>query len=203
MSIRIYRMTHIDNIPHILTNGITHKTSPNRNPNYVGIGSVSIINTRDSTTCSKGRNLGDYIPFYFWYKSPMLLWIQTGYGDATACPPEEIVYMVLWTQSIINVNLDYIFTDAHAVSGLTRFYDSSNIQNIQNILDWEAVRSTYWGGEENRELKLKKEAEFLVYGDIPYNAIAGFVVYNEAAKQRLVGFGIQDDRIAIRTNYYF
>lgn len=44
--IYIYRMTHIENIPHILSYGITHKNSPNRNPNYIDIGDLQIIKTR-------------------------------------------------------------------------------------------------------------------------------------------------------------
>ncbi len=36
--ISVYRMTHIENIPHILQFGITHKSSPNanKNCNYLG-----------------------------------------------------------------------------------------------------------------------------------------------------------------------
>lgn len=41
-----YRMTHLENIPHILANGITHKNSPNRNPHYRNIGDLSLIDNR-------------------------------------------------------------------------------------------------------------------------------------------------------------
>lgn len=34
-SIHLYRMVHIDNVPHILAHGITHKHSPHANPNFV------------------------------------------------------------------------------------------------------------------------------------------------------------------------
>ena len=43
--IYIYRMTHLENIPHILLNGITHKSSSNTNPKYISIGDVSLIDT--------------------------------------------------------------------------------------------------------------------------------------------------------------
>ncbi|MFN0187492.1 MAG: DarT ssDNA thymidine ADP-ribosyltransferase family protein [Bacteroidia bacterium] len=36
--IYLYRITHIENIPHILQHGITHLSSPNTNPNFVPIG---------------------------------------------------------------------------------------------------------------------------------------------------------------------
>jgi hypothetical protein len=41
----LYRMTHIENIPHILQYGITHSSSRNSNPNFKPIGDVSLINT--------------------------------------------------------------------------------------------------------------------------------------------------------------
>ncbi len=37
-AIKVYRITHIDNIEHVLQNGITHKNSPNHNPHYKSIG---------------------------------------------------------------------------------------------------------------------------------------------------------------------
>ena len=46
--IHLYRMTHIENIPHILQNGITHKDSPNANLNYKNIGDLSLIATRST-----------------------------------------------------------------------------------------------------------------------------------------------------------
>jgi hypothetical protein len=44
--VKIYRMTHIENIPHILQYGITRKDSPNANANFISIGDVSLISTR-------------------------------------------------------------------------------------------------------------------------------------------------------------
>jgi hypothetical protein len=42
-NINVYRMTHIDNIPHVLKNGITHKESNNCNPKFTPIGDTSLI----------------------------------------------------------------------------------------------------------------------------------------------------------------
>lgn len=39
----IYRMTQIDNIPHILAKGITHPSGTSANPDYVSIGDTSLI----------------------------------------------------------------------------------------------------------------------------------------------------------------
>jgi hypothetical protein len=68
----LYRITHIDNIPHILQYGITHSSSVNANPNFVPIGDRSIILTRNNFLLNNGKLLGEYIPFYFSKRTPML-----------------------------------------------------------------------------------------------------------------------------------
>jgi hypothetical protein len=57
---------HIENIPHILKNGITHSTSPNKNQSFVPIGDSSLISVRSNILLEHGRRLGDYIPYLFW-----------------------------------------------------------------------------------------------------------------------------------------
>jgi hypothetical protein len=74
-------MTHVDNIPHILEFGITHRNSENANPNYVSIGDRSLIDNRNSKKVNFDTEsiiLGDFIPFYFGIRTPMLYVIQKG-----------------------------------------------------------------------------------------------------------------------------
>ena len=47
-------MTHIENIPHILQNGITHTTSEYANPDFVPIGDSSLITTRNNFILNNG-----------------------------------------------------------------------------------------------------------------------------------------------------
>jgi hypothetical protein len=41
----LYRMIHIENIPHILENGITHRNSTHANSNFIPMGDSSTIST--------------------------------------------------------------------------------------------------------------------------------------------------------------
>lgn len=59
--IKIYRMTHIENIPHILKFGITHKNSPNANPNFIAIGDLSLIDNRNAKEVRIDN--GDFLDF--------------------------------------------------------------------------------------------------------------------------------------------
>lgn len=189
----IYRMTHIDNIPHILSFGITHKSSPNANPNYVSVGNQSIIGKRHnrlvSTVDGEIFNPGDFIPFYFYVRMPMLYCIKNGYG----VPPvnqEYIVYLVVPVGAIVaNPSLRYFFSDAHAIWGGTKFYGSVHIQNIDSIVDKGAIVNDDWGSDNI--VKERKQAEFLVSGDIPAENIFAVCCYNENAKNRLLAMGMK------------
>ena len=90
--IPLFRMVHIENIKHILSYGITHKESPHANPHFVPIGDSSIITTRNSFVLENGNTIGDYIPFYFASRTPMLYVIQNGFNGVKTNNPENIIY---------------------------------------------------------------------------------------------------------------
>jgi hypothetical protein len=51
--------------------------------------------------------------------------------------------------------------------------------------------------------KRRKEAEFLVLGDVPNVAILGFLTYNESAKNRVINFGADATNVYIKSEFYF
>ena len=212
--VNIYRMLHIENIPHILANGITHKGSPNANPNFVGIGDISLISNRNTRQVNVDNGntfnpietitLGDFIPFYFGVKMPMLYVIQHGGNFVEkANKPEDIVYLACSVQSIADSDLIYYFSDGHATDFLTTFYNKDEVLQLPQIVDWTAVKTPYWGGQENLNIRRKKQAEFLVRGDISPNFIIGFGCYNDSAKERLIGLGFDDQLVKIIPNAYY
>jgi hypothetical protein len=201
--IYLYRMTHIGNIPHILANGITHIASANANAAYVPIGDGSLINRRTQIALPNGRLLSDYIPFYFGGRMPMLLVIQHGTNGVTITPPEDIVYCITTVAQIIANGIDYFFTDGHAVATISAIYAPTQIDDIEDLVDFNAVRVKYWRNDNDLDLKRRMEAEFLVGSDIPAQTIVGYVVYNEVAKNRLVEMGIPQNKILIKRECYF
>jgi hypothetical protein len=208
-------MTHIDNIPNIIVNGITHKDSPNSNPNFVSIGDVSLIDNRSTRNVmidngemlnfnAESIILGDFIPFYFGIKMPMLYVIQNGGNFVEkATPAENIIYLACPINNIIESGETYYFSDGHATDSLSSFYDSSKVSELPNIIAWESIKAPFWGGQENLNIKRKKQAEFLVSNDLPAQFIVGFCSYNEEAKQKLVNMGIDDEKIKVVPRAYY
>lgn len=213
--IKVYRMTHIGNIPHILQNGITHRNSSNHNSNYISIGDISLIISRDSKRVSVDNgnyldfdgpliNIGNYIPFYFGVKMPMLYVIQNGGNFVLeSTPASKIIYMVCSLDRVIKKYDRYIFSDGHATDNFTTFYNNFKILELPKIIDWSAVKARYWSGNDNLNLKRKKQAEFLLDDDLTPDLIFGFGCYNETAKENLLEMGIEENMIKIIPNAYF
>src|SRR5699024_2746746 len=127
-------MTHIENMPHILKHGITSKFSPNANKNYVSIGDTSLIENRSNTTLtvnnglrinpkSEEIQLGNYIPFYFGVKMPMLYVAQKG-GNFVPKPikAENVIYLACSLKNISSRLNRYYFTDGHAKNKYSCIY---------------------------------------------------------------------------------
>ena len=196
-------MTHIENIPYILQHGITHINSPNANQNYVAIGDKSIITRRHQIVLPNSRILSDYIPFYFGYCMPMLYVIQKGFNGVTPIQAENIVYCITSVQQMIDHNLDFVYTDGHAVEKFSTFFGAEDSNDIEKNIDISAIRSQYWKDDSDLDKKRRKEAEFLVSGDIPKEAILGFAVFDEKAKRQMLNLGIEVQKVIIKQNFYF
>ena len=197
-----YRLTHINNIPHILQMGLVHPSSPKESPTYVQIGDSSIIKVRGEEL-HKGYRLSDYIPFYFGPRSMMLYVIQNGFNGVKKVAPEDIVYCVLKIDIVIEQGWDCVFTDGHAVTEITQFYTKKDLPNLNNIVKVEDVYAKYWNDEYDLDLSRKRQAELLIKDEISPQYIAGYFVYNEDAKQRLVNLGVTQGQIRVVPQYYF
>lgn len=208
-------MIHMENIPHVLQHGITHKNSINANPNFISIGDRSLIDTRSSKEVrvdySSSSNsdpamivLGDFIPFYFGLKMPMLYVVQNGGNFVEkATSPEKIIYLVYSLKKIIDSDWDFYFSDGHATDNFTSFYGRNRVLDLPNIIDWNAVKASYWGGVENLNVKRKKQAEFLISQDLPVEGIIGFGCYNTTAQRQLIQMRVSSSRIKIIPNAYY
>lgn len=150
--------------------------------------------------------LGDYIPFYFGVRMPMLYVIQHGGNYVPdVVDPQNIVYVVVSIEKLVqDENIVCYFSDGHATDSFTSFYTKREICQLSSILDLDTIKAKQWSGENvDRDLKRRKQAEFLVGNDIPVSYIIGFVCYNEEAKIRLMEWNISGDKIKVVPQAYY
>ena len=133
----------------------------------------------------------------------MLYVVQNGFNMVAPIPAEDIVYCCSSVQKIIDYQLDFVFTNGHAVDRFTTQFSTQDVYNLDSLLDWNAIRAKYWRDTNDLDMKRRKEAEFLVLGDIPSDAVLGYVVCNQKSKDRLIEFGANPSLVYIRADYYF
>ena len=133
----------------------------------------------------------------------MLYVIQHGYNGVKRVDAERLVYCVVRLSDIIDNQIDCEFTDGHILNRLSEVYSGRLLSRVDDYIKYDDVYAQSWDNEEDNDLKRRKEAELLIANDLPVQYIKGFVVYNDKARQELLGMGIDEKMIVIRQNFYF
>lgn len=184
---RLFRIVHVDNLPTLLRRGGLH--APNATP-ADGLPYRTIHNTDVQAgrsvrriPCGPRGTVHDYVPFYFGPLSVMLLNLHTGRVPGYTEGQRPIVYLV---SSIARVNAagrPWVFSDGHGLAALTSWYDDPD--RLTEV-DWEIVGARYWADRpEDNDRQRRKQAEFLVWSDLPWSAVAGIGVIDGDAKARV------------------
>lgn len=183
----VYRIIHINNLKYILEKG--KLCCPNHveaDPNYQNIGLTDLITKRSEQVLplTNNKTFKDHVAFYFGPRSPMLYKIFTGHGGVKKISQSEIIYLISGTEIIVNHSCQFIFTDGHATQKITNFYD--NLKKLKNI-DWKAVNARIWKddpfSDTGFDRQRKKQAEFLVEGELPFSCITKIATYDEGSQK--------------------
>ena len=169
--IQLFHITHINNLSSILRHGGLWCDAERLAQGWESVNiahqSLKERRMRTQVPVSAGNMLGDYVPFYFCNRSPMLYAIHTGnvqgYNDGQAA----VVYLVTSFGRVRQGNRAWCFTDGHAVEAVTGFYDSVT---ALNEIDWNLIQNWSWRNtEEDNDRKRRKQAEFLVKTSFPWS----------------------------------
>ncbi len=181
----IFRITHIDNVPWILRNGVCCPNGPRKYPGFVPIGNADLIAKRDGRTVRipPGGTLSDYVPFYFTPYSPMLFNVKTGYNGIAMRPMRDIAILVTSLRQIAKDSIPFVFTDRHAYLAAARF---SNDLNDLDRIDWKILRQRDFKRDPNNPEKVKHyQAEALIHRAAPAFSLLGIGCYDSAQENAL------------------
>jgi len=202
----IWRIIHRQNIPWILRNGLQSESSTVKADAWVVIGNEDLISRRRqrAVPVPPGGVLSDYIPFYFTPFSPMMYNIHTGWAGVRKVPNRDIVILVSSLHKAAELGLQYVFTDRHAYSQTARYFNQ--ISELDNV-DWPLLRQRDFQRDPDDPEKVERcQAEALVYGQLPTEALLGVVCYNQTVQESLIAdaqqLGIQLN-VLIRHKWYF
>lgn len=203
---RIFRITHVKNVPWILKHGLHCKSSKTADPNFVPIGMADLIAKRATHTVpiKPGGSLGDYVPFYFTPKSIMMYNIKTGHGNVIKRDNSEVVVMVSSLHKLKDMAVPFIFTNGHAYMNETDYFD--DLSDLDKI-DWDLLRRRDFQRDPDDPGKLGRyQAEALVHRNVPVTALLGIGCYDSATKRILAADASNEGitlGVEVVTNWYF
>ena len=175
----IFRITHIDNVPWLLKNGIHCRNSQIIAPNFREIGNPELIDkrTRRIVPIDPGGTLSDYVPFYFTQHSPMLLNIKTGHNGSKQTPMAEIVILVSTLHRMQDSGVRFIFTDRHAYPVAAQY--KSELSDL-SMIDWKIIAARDFKRDPEDPGKLERYmAEALIHEHVPISTLLGIACYDD------------------------
>ena len=181
----IFRITHRDNLPWILDNGLPSQSGNVLDPNFRQIGDPDLIKKRPKRTVPiiPGGTLSDYVPFYFTPCSIMFFNILTGYRGITQFPAEEIIVLVSSLHKVSELGIPFVFTDRHAYTAMTEF--SSETADLEKV-DWDTLRSRdFKSNPDDLGKKERYHAEALVWKHLPVEALLGICCFTNEMQQQV------------------
>lgn len=201
----IWRITHRQNLPWILDNGLRCANSSRRDPNFVNIGNAELIEKRRHRTVpiSPNGTLADYVPFYFTPFSVMMYNIHTGHGVRQR-PNEEIAILVSSLRRVEELEINFVFTDRHAYVRTAQYYN--DLARLDQI-DWDNIQARDFSRNPDDPEKMDRyQAEALVHRHLPTAGLLGIMCYSEDLKlnleQEVRARGL-DLAIHVRPDWYF
>jgi hypothetical protein len=181
----IWRIVHRENLPWILDNGLHCENSNIRSADYIHIGNPDLIDKRRHrmVPIEPYGTLADYVPFYFTPFSVMMKNIHSGWGGVQQRANDEIVILVSSLRRIEQIGLQFVFTDAHAYTGMADFYN--DLADLDKI-DWPILQRRDFKRDPDDPRKIERyQAEALIYQHLPVTGLLGVVCYREQLKQNI------------------
>jgi hypothetical protein len=207
---KIYHITHVENLPQMVDGLLwsdAERIRQGLNCQVVGMNEIKRRRLEElDVKCHPGTKVGEYVPFYFCFRSIMLYLLFQGNHPELAYKGGErlIVHLEADLQATVEWanrnNKRWSFSNGNAGTRYTRFFcDAVEL----DVLDWQAIATTDW---RDPFVKERKQAEFLVEQSFPWQLIERICVIDNETAQRVEACLREADHrpaaIVMRSWYY-
>ena len=167
MSVKVSHITHLDNLPSILSQGALWSDAKrielalqNQNIGYRHIKERRLVRP---VSVAAGGALGQYVPFNFCPRSVMLYVIHKGHDDFQG-GQERVLHLISDIDTVRSTNDHCFFTDIHADLDYAEQIDDFARLSELNIK--KIIAERYW-----QEFSEEKQAEFLAFESVQWQSI--------------------------------
>lgn len=197
----IYHITDVDNLPGILASGGLRSdvAMAQHNPAVIGYGHIKERRmTQIRVDCCGGRFVGEFVPFYFCPRSPMLYTVNLGNTGRTPGCQRTIVHLVSTLAAGISQTRPWAISDGNAGAFHATF--SADLAALAG-LDWAAIRATQWQGRTHQ-----KSAEFLLADFFDWSGFHSVGCYNDEIAQQvqnMLTHYAHRPTVSVERNWYY
>lgn len=204
----LYHITHIDNLSGIIeAEGLwCDKIRIEQKIVCKNIAHLELKERRMRTPVPvfPDTTLGDFVPFYFANRSPMLYSIHTGYVEGYSGGQVDVIYLVTSTDRLAGTGRRWCFTDGHAVEAFSSFY--ADLTDL-HVIDWSVIENWSWRNtQDDNDRKRRKQAEFLVEESVPLAVFSHIAVKNSIMQTKVEKILAKYDiamPVTIEPNWYY
>ena len=214
----LFHFTHIDNLPAILEEGSLLSDAVVEADGLLSTeaGDPEIKERRrgQPVACPPGGRVGDYVPFYFAARSPMMYVLWKGSVPSFTGDHRDLVYFVSHVERMIEAQVDFAISDRNAAKAYAEFSndiavlgDLSSTTPGSAFIDWPLMKETMWRDTpDDPERMERRMAEFLVHREVPLDLLLGVAVHSPGHKDRVEQLFVEYEyglEVVIRPDWYY
>lgn len=202
MVVKVSHITHIDNLASIMGEDCLWSDAKrieldlvNQN---IGYSHIKARRLQRPVKVAAGGMIGEYVPFNFCPRSVMLYVIHRRHKDFEG-GQERVLHLISDTDTIRLSNQHCFFTDIHADLDYAEQID--DFSRISELDIKRIARSKYW-----QDFSEEKQAEFLAYESVPWQAIRRIGVKSQALADEvhvLLQSALYKPVVEVRPEWYY
>lgn len=197
----IYHITDLGNLEGILAEGklLSDAVMAERETEEIGHGHIKQRRlTEIRVACCQDRFVGEFVPFYFCPRSPMLYTVNIGSTGRSPGCQTSIIHLVSRVEQGIGSGSQWAISDCNAGTYYASF---ENDLAALDGLEWPAIRAKYWSDKSSQ-----KAAEFLVADSFPWNGVHHIGCQNSdvaAQVQSLIQNENHQPAVTVERSWYY
>jgi hypothetical protein len=208
----LYHFTHLDNLSAIRTAGCLNCDAVAREGltrTEVGAREIKESRRQRAIPIGPGGRVGDYVPFYFAPRSPMMYRIACDHRDRVPdrYPDGDtpLVYLVTTVDAVVQAGVAWVATDGNAATATTEF--TTDLSRMAEMIDWPLMTAERWNNtQDDPDRQRRRQAEFLVHRSLPLTLVRWLGVQSDLRGSQ-VGKLLADHalgrRVIVRPRWYY
>lgn len=207
---KIYHITHLENVPQMVDGVIWSDAERIRQGLPCKVVGMSEIKRRRleelEVDCHRGTMVGQYVPFYFCFRSIMLYILHRGNAEGLSYQggqrpmvhfEADLNASLAWAR---NARRRWAFSKGNAGAYYTRFFSDTE---LLRLLDWKAIEATDWRDPDAKE---GKQAECLIEEKFPWSLVERIGVIDDDMAERVrkvLNEAEHQPEVIVARNWYY